>query len=103
TWKRIPGGEAVDAALRRALASYSDENPSAAVPGLLDALSAMDHLADEPWLSFKRHEVLEAIMACTGLWLDALAPEATATPGATVKLSATALNRSAVAMQLVRV
>jgi len=103
SWKRFAGGEAVDAALRRALAGYSGENPSAAVPGLLEALAAMDRIADGPWLAFKRHEVLEAIRDCTGLWLEALAPEATTTRGAALKLAATALNRSPVSMQLVRI
>ncbi|MFI5143400.1 MAG: PIG-L family deacetylase, partial [Thermoanaerobaculales bacterium] len=56
TWKRVAGGEAVEAALHHALASYSDEDPTTAVPGLLDALTAIDHLADEPWLAFKRRE-----------------------------------------------
>ncbi|MFI5165938.1 MAG: PIG-L family deacetylase [Thermoanaerobaculales bacterium] len=103
TWKRVAGGEAVEAALHHALASYSDEDPTTAVPGLLDALTAIDHLADEPWLAFKRREVLEAIRQCTGLWLDAAATDATGVPGAAIKLSVTALNRSVVAMQLVRV
>lgn len=72
------------------------------MPALLDAVVAIDRLSDGPWLAAKRREVLEAIRSCSGLWLEALASEATATPGLAVTISATALNRSGAPLSLVR-
>jgi LmbE family N-acetylglucosaminyl deacetylase len=103
TWKRVPGGEAVAKAVSRAQAAYSDENPAAAVPALLDAYSALDELERSPWVETKRKELLDAIRACTGLWLEATAGAPTAVPGTSVEIKATALNRSNVPLSLVRV
>ena len=102
TWNRVPGGAAVAAAVARAIAAYSDEHPEAAVPALLETLAAMDQVSDGPWLAAKRREVLEAIRSCAGLWLEAIAPETTASPGSTLKVNATALDRSGVPLSLVR-
>jgi LmbE family N-acetylglucosaminyl deacetylase len=103
TWNRIPGAEAVQAALDRALAAYSDERPAAAVPGLLQALAAIEALHDGPWQAYKRTQVLEAIRDCTGLWLDAVASEPNAVPGGPLKLAATALLRADVPLALERI
>jgi LmbE family N-acetylglucosaminyl deacetylase len=76
SWKRVPGGEAVGGLLARAEAAYSDQDPAACVPALLETLAAMDRLTPDPWVAVKRHEVLEVIAACTGLWMEAVAAEA---------------------------
>ncbi len=103
TWNRLPGGARVAATLRRALSAYSDETPAAAVPALLDALAEMDRLAHDPWVVVKRAELLEAIRACCGLWLDAVASAPTAVPGESVEITAVAINRSSVPLRLTRV
>jgi LmbE family N-acetylglucosaminyl deacetylase len=103
TWNRVPGGGAVGDLLARALAGYSDEDPAACVPALLEALAALDGLERDPWVVVKRGELLEVVRACTGLWLEAMAASATATPGSSVDVTAVALNRSNVPLTLVRV
>lgn len=103
TWKRMPGGEAVARAVSRALAAYSDENPAAAVPALLDAYGALDTLERSSWVQTKRGELLDAIRLCTGLWLEAAASSPTAVPGTSIEIKATALNRSNVPLSLLRV
>jgi len=103
TWTRVPGGEAVGTLLAKALAVYSDEDPAASVPALLEALAALDGLERDPWVVVKRGELLEAVRACTGLWLETMAANATVTPGSSVDVTAVALNRSDVPLTLVRV
>lgn len=103
TWRRVRGGDAVQAALDRALAAVDDRAPHEAVPALVDALAAMDGLPADPWLAVKRRELVAAIAAGCGLWLDATAPEPGVTPGSTVKITATAINRSPLDLRLVRV
>jgi LmbE family N-acetylglucosaminyl deacetylase len=103
TWNRVPGGQAVASLLSKATAAYSDEDPAASVPALLEALAAMDHLAPDPWVAVKRRELLEVIGACTGLWVEAVAAEPTASPGKPVAITASAVNRSSVPLVLGRV
>jgi len=102
TWRRIPGGETVGRLLAEAVARYSDENPAAIVPVLLDALKALDGLERSPWVEVKRKDLLEVIRDCAGLWLEAAAEGPTAVPGSELVVKATALNRSDVALSLVR-
>jgi LmbE family N-acetylglucosaminyl deacetylase len=101
SWRRIGGGEAVLAALEKALQSYTDHAPERAVPSLVAAFAALDRLGTEPWITVKRKDLLKAIQECTGLWLEALATEPTTTPGAALKLTATAINRSSEPLRLV--
>ncbi|MGE5236019.1 MAG: PIG-L family deacetylase [Acidobacteriota bacterium] len=103
SWRRVPGGETVGAALARARASYRDDDPAAAVPDLLAALDLIDRLPADPWVTVKRQALVEVIADCAGLWLDlgAAAPEVT--PGGTMPLTITAINRSALPLRLTRV
>ena len=100
TWNRIPGGRAVGAILARAIAAYRGADPAASVPALLDALTALDRLAPNPWVPVKREELLDEIAACSGLWLEAMSATATATPGGSVEVTAMALDRSRVPISL---
>jgi LmbE family N-acetylglucosaminyl deacetylase len=103
SWRRVAGTGKVAAALAAALAAHSDTAPERAVPDLVAALGALDKLKADPWLAVKRTEIVRAIQACTGLWLEATAAEPVITPGATVKVTTAAINRSPLAMSLVRV
>ncbi len=103
TWNRIPGGAAVGAIVARAIAGYRDTDPAATVPALLEALAALDRLGGDPWVEVKRQELLDAIRRCSGLWLEAMADTAAATPGSAVQVTALAVNRSEVPLSLVRV
>lgn len=103
SWRRLPGGEAVETALSRARAAYTDAAPHLAVPALADAREALGRLAPDPWVQVKRRELDALIRACTGLWLEAVAGEPVVSPGSTLRVTATAINRSPLAMRLLRV
>ncbi len=103
TWRRLPGGERVEECLVRALAASSDDAPEAAVPDLLAALSALKTLAPDPYVTLKGEEIRAGIRSALGLWLEATVPQERLTPGETAQVTATALNRSATGVTLVRV
>lgn len=103
TWRRVPGGEAVQAALTSALAAADDRSPHLAVPALVEALGAMNDLPPDPWVATKRRELVAAIAAGCGLWLEATASDPGVTPGSTVTITATAINRSPLDLRLARV
>ncbi len=103
TWGRIPGGRAVGGILARTIAAYTDKDPAASVPALLQALAALDRLAPDPWVPAKRKELLDEIASCSGLWLEAMSATSTVTPGGSAEVTAVALDRSRVPISLVSV
>jgi len=95
SWRRVPGGEAVGKILEEAERTYEPENPQASLPLLIRAHREMSKLpADNSWVEVKRRELLDVIRACSGLWIEAIAAEATTTPGGEVRVTATLVNRS---------
>jgi LmbE family N-acetylglucosaminyl deacetylase len=109
TWGRAPGAAKLQALLAQARAQYDFAHPAAIIPTLLAALDALEVLPEKmPFLGLKeekRAAISEAIAACAGLYVDALAAESSTTPGAKLSVSATALNRSAtkIALSAVRI
>jgi LmbE family N-acetylglucosaminyl deacetylase len=93
-WKRIPGGDKVDALLARALKSLDPARPHAIVPTLLDALAAMETLPDEPIVRHHRETLLGVIRSAAGLWVEAIATRPLVSPGSTVRVVTTAIDRT---------
>jgi hypothetical protein len=54
----------------------------------------------EPLAALKEHELSEAIVLSTGLWLDAASDKYAVTPGGSLKFDATALDRAHLAVQV---
>lgn len=97
TWSRIPGGAPVGQILAEAAHNFDVEHPEKTVPALLKAQKLVAGFeqsgAKQPWLDLKRRDLEEAIVLCSGLWLDATADKYAVVPGGALKISATALNR----------
>jgi LmbE family N-acetylglucosaminyl deacetylase len=98
-WQAIPGGAHIGAILAQASHAFDLDHPEKSVPALLDVqtlLAEMNH----PVAERKRRELNEAIALCAGLWLDATADKYALIPGGSAKISAVALNRGPLAMEL---
>src|SRR5450830_1424857 len=93
SWKRIEGGEKIGLLLKGAEDSFDQRYPSAVVPTLAKAYALLSGAAD-PLLARKRRDIADAIRACLGLWVEAVASEPSAAPGASVKVATMILNRS---------
>ena len=102
TWSRIKNGERVGKILKEAYKAYVPENPSAIVPILLRAYSEMNKLPEDPWVNVKKKDLINVIRSCTGIWVDAITTDSSATPGSMVSLTATIINRSNVTCTLER-
>ncbi len=103
TWGRVPGGKAVEEALDRAYREFNPEDPSRIVPRLFEARDRIAALAPGHWRTVKLADIDGIITACLGLYLEAAAGTASATPGEAVKLQIEAANRSGIPMKLQRV
>ncbi|HEX6097518.1 MAG TPA: PIG-L family deacetylase [Thermoanaerobaculia bacterium] len=102
SWSRYPGGEKVGSILERAAATFDENNPSATVPVLLEALRALEQLRanpewsekQKPWIEAKKQDLLDAIRDCAGIAIDVAASEATVVEGGELPVSVTVVNRS---------
>jgi LmbE family N-acetylglucosaminyl deacetylase len=102
SWRRVQGGAAVDEILARAARALTPDAPEKIVPLLVEARRAIKKL-DDAWAARKLEDLDQVIALATGLWLDATAERDTVVPGAELKLTATALNRSPTPMSLIDV
>lgn len=93
SWRRIPGGEAVDALLEQAQHDFVMNDPEKAIPALAKARVAAERLND-PLAAAKLREIDDTIALAAGLWIDVSTRKASATPGSPVELQLTAVNRS---------
>jgi len=99
SWSRVPGGQPVGQLLGEAARTFDPEHPVKTVPLLLKArklMAELNQLVVDP----KRHELDETIALCGGLWLEATADKYAVTPGETLKLSATAIGRERLPVEL---
>ena len=100
SWNRIPGGAEVGKILDRASKNFNPAKPADTVPDLLAAYREISKIEKNPWAETKKADVLEAIRACTGLWLEAIAAQDSASPGSEIQVDATAILRSEFPLQL---
>ncbi|MBI2840636.1 MAG: PIG-L family deacetylase [Acidobacteria bacterium] len=103
SWGRYAGGAAVEAALKEALAAYSDLEPHRSVPALIRALTLAEKLPDEPLTRGKRAEIVGCIRDCAGLWLESVTDSPSVTRGAAVKITLSLLRRSPLTVRCARV
>src|SRR5262249_27733458 len=94
TWKRIPNSDAIASALEEANQAFHPDRPQLSLPALIKAYQLMKAYPSNPWVDEKKQDVLQAIQACAGLWLEAIASEDSAMPGSEIKIATSVMNRS---------
>src|SRR5512140_1815160 len=95
TWGRFgEKGREIGKILRMAEEGFRPADPAASVPFLVEAWTAVGRLADDPLLLRKQNDIADVIRACLGLWVEAIASEPSAAPGASLKVATMILNRS---------
>ncbi len=102
SWTRVPGAGRAGELLARAQREFDDLHPEKTVATLLEARPAIASAArnGQQWAEWKLEEIDQAIALCAGLHTEAQADAAAFVPGATAKISLTALNRSALPITL---
>src|SRR5580698_3091773 len=102
SWARIPGAGRTGEFLAQAQGEFDDLHPERTVAALLEARRTVSALArdGQSWAQWKLDEIDEAIALCAGLRTEAQADAFGFVPGATAKISLTALNRSGLPIKL---
>ncbi|HSP70321.1 MAG TPA: PIG-L family deacetylase [Bryobacteraceae bacterium] len=92
TWNRLPGGAAVGEAVRQTLDSFVPAHPEALLPALIRTRPLIAAIKD-PLAERKLKELDDLIALCSGLSLEAQSDKAAVSPGATLRVNFTALQR----------
>lgn len=95
SWSRIEGGKKIGDILHQIEANFNFKDPSTHVKDLVSAYALLQQVKDEHWKNRKSVHLKDIILACSGLFLEANASQASATPGETLDIDFELLNRSA--------
>jgi LmbE family N-acetylglucosaminyl deacetylase len=96
TWNRLPGGAAVGEAVKQALDSFVPAHPEALLPALIKTrplIAAISAATKDPLAERKLKELDDIIALCSGLSLEAQSDKAAVSPGATLRVNFTAIQR----------
>ncbi|HEY9168151.1 MAG TPA: PIG-L family deacetylase [Lutibacter sp.] len=94
SWNRVEGGKEIGKILQKAEADYNFKNPAASIPSLIEAYKLIQQLKDDHWKQLKSDEIKEIIAACAGLYLEAVANNASTTANSKNTIKIEAVNRS---------
>ncbi|UOB17247.1 PIG-L family deacetylase [Abyssalbus ytuae] len=94
TWTRIKGGKAIGKILTEVEKNFNFKNPSAHISSLVEAYQLIQNLEDGHWKEIKSEEIKEIILACSGLYIEAITQKQTASPGDSLNINFEITNRS---------
>jgi len=94
TWDRIDKSKTLNHKIESVIKSFNPDNPSASLEALINVYNDMNKLENNYWIEVKRKELLSIIQSCAGLWLEAISSDYSASPGDSIKVKTTLLNRS---------
>jgi len=91
---RLKGGQTFSESIQMAVDNFDISNPENIVTHLLKAYQSLNQIEDNYWKEQKQKELVDLIMACSGIWIEMNAMSPTATPGESVELQVYGINRS---------
>ncbi len=101
SWNRIKGGEKIDKAIDAIIAGFKIEDPSLSVAALVKLQFDIVQLTQEEaggWMIQKRKEIEDLIVACSGLFVEAVTAQQFIPSGDTVNVILNLINRSYIPM-----
>ncbi len=67
TWKRYPGGEAIDAALAKIITEFKTDAPASSIPALLEVRKQLAALPADPVVADKRAQLDRIVLSVLGV------------------------------------
>jgi LmbE family N-acetylglucosaminyl deacetylase len=99
TWNRLPGGSAVGPLLDEAIRAFDVVHPEKSIPALTRARPLIAAISD-PLAKIKLAELDETIARCAGIWMESEARQPDVSPGSSLAVTTTVLNRSSARVTL---
>lgn len=102
TWKRVKGGEKVQALVTNVIKNFKAEKVSASIPDLLKINTELNKLdSANIYVKTKKDEIRELIAQCAGLWFESNPTDFSAVAGDSVDVNITLVKRSDYLVKLV--
>ncbi|MDQ6844675.1 MAG: PIG-L family deacetylase [Bacteroidota bacterium] len=93
-WKRINGGEAIEAMINEIIAAYNLERPQLSVPALVKVYQAIKALPESNWRNKKLNETQQIIAECSGLYVEATSSQSQVVQGDTLRIDFALIKRN---------
>ncbi|MDX2196548.1 MAG: PIG-L family deacetylase [Cytophagales bacterium] len=86
SWGRVEEGKNIETILYKAIKEYNPLQPHAIVPYLLQAYDLINKISDETLKNYKKMQIQNLVIACTGFYAEALSQSPSATQGDVVNV-----------------
>jgi len=103
TWGRVKGGESIGNMIENVINNFNPNAPEQCIQELITVKSAISNLKDGFWKAKKLAEIDQLIVACSGLYLEAVADDYYTSPGEKISLRIEAINRTSDQASLTRI
>ena len=94
TWTRIPEGKEIGEILEKVEKNFNFQNPSVHLNDLIKAYFLIEKIKDSYWKEQKLNHIKDIILACSGLYLEAVASSESVTKSEKFDLNFEVVNRS---------
>lgn len=94
TWTRIPEGKEIGEILEKVEKNFNFQNPSVHLNDLIKAYFLIEKIKDSYWKEQKLNHIKDIILACSGLYLEAVANSESVTKSEKFDLNFEVVNRS---------
>lgn len=103
TWNRVPNSGPVSEKIAAILENFDSSSPHKSVPALVDLRKTMLVMDKHFWIDQKIKEVEKLILACAGIWVDALSDQHTYALGDSIKIETSALVRAPISASIEKI
>lgn len=105
SWKRVDGGQTIQAMINDCMNNYQAEKPENLVPLLTIVYRSLQALNEKDtytryWKKQKLKETENLLLACSGLWMEAVAADYIGIPGGGADITAQVIARNKVSVLL---
>src|SRR5690606_31707274 len=94
SWTRIPEGKVIGEILEKVEKNFNFKNPSMHLKDLIQAYLLIQQIKDDYWRNQKSEQIKNIILACSGLYLEAVSSSENVTKSENFDLNFEAINRS---------
>ncbi|WP_109829867.1 PIG-L family deacetylase [Reichenbachiella versicolor] len=100
SWDRLDETKSISKIVSKIKSNFNPANPSGIVPSLVTLRKQVNVLENETWRLRKLAEIDELILACSGLYVEAVASDYSYTLGDAIDYTLEVVNRSSISMKL---
>ena len=93
-WNRVKEGKEIGKLLTEVFSQFDHSNPDKSIPQLAKAYKLINNISDPFWKAVKLKEIKGIIIACAGIWMEAVADDYSASSNDDVIVTASIVNRS---------